>query len=197
MVNRHRSRAVARIRAGRKLSVSRWTEIRFLALLSAGLGFLTFLTAAAIFSTTEPDISDLTPVIAKTGDYVILNWVELERRRRALAQNAAVFSGARIQALGYMMEAARFVPPGEAVREFVLLPDAGNLLHPAHRFGDQMIAVHLTIGEATKFVPKRLVWAKGILRASSGDPSGPKPLYDLEAASVVPASKTDIKKYFR
>jgi hypothetical protein len=60
-----------------------------------------------------------------------------------------------------------------------------------------MIAVHLTIGHEVEFVPKGLVWAKGILRASSGDPAGSSPLYDLDEATVILASREDIKHYFR
>ena len=151
---------------------------------------------AKAISKVGPDISDLSPVIARTGDHTILNWVDLERRHRALQQGTYVFNGARIQALGYMMERDRPIPTGKSVREFALLPDAGNLLHPAHRFGDQMIAVHLTIGREVEFVPKRLVWATGILRASSGDPTGSRPLYDLDEATVAPASRVELNHYF-
>jgi hypothetical protein len=59
-----------------------------------------------------------------------------------------------------------------------------------------MIAVHLE-GREIKFVPRSLVWAKGILRASSGDPAGSRPLYDLDEAIVFAASKMDIQHYFR
>jgi hypothetical protein len=189
---------VRRIRANRKTEISRRHEVGFLTLLTAGLSVLTLGTATAIFSTTEPDISDLSPVFEKTGDdYTILNWVELERRRRALQQGTAVFSGARIQALGYMVEVDRPVSTGKSVRDFVLLPEAGSLLHGVHRFGDQMIAVHLNAHNEIKFIPRSLVWAKGILRAAPGNPAGSKPLYDLDEATALRASKKDIPHYFR
>lgn len=182
----------------KRAAVSRSEEIRFLLLLTAGLCVTALGTLIAIFSTAKVDISALTPVLPRMGDYVILNWAELERDRpKALRQGAAVFTGARVQALGYMMESERPIRTGELVREFVLLPDAGNLLHPAHRFGDQMLAVHLRVGEEIEFVPRNPVWAKGILRASSGDPAGSRPLYDLDEAVVFPASKMDIQHYFR
>jgi hypothetical protein len=188
---------VRRIRASRRTGISLRHEVGFLTLLTIGLSVLTLGTATVIFSTTEPDISDLSPVFAKTGDdFTILNWVELERRRRALQQGTTVFNGARIQALGYMAEEDWPVPTGKSVRDFVLLPEAGNLLHGAHRFGDQMIAVHLSANNEIKFIPGSLVWAKGILRASFGDPAGTKPLYELNEATVLRADKEDIKRYF-
>ena len=60
-----------------------------------------------------------------------------------------------------------------------------------------MIAVHLAAGDEIEFVPSSLVWVKGILRASYGNPAGTKPLYDLEEATVLPADKKAIKRYFQ
>ena len=186
-----------RIRAKRKGGISQWHEIRFLALLTAGLCVAALGTFIAIFSTAAPDISDLTPISRKIGDDLILNWPDLERRPHALHEASSAFAGARVQALGYMMEDDRSMRAGEPVQDFILLPEAGNLLHPAQRFGDQMIAVHLPPGNPVQFTPRSLVWVGGTLRASSGDPAGSRPLYHLEQAQVALASKTDIRTYFR
>jgi len=85
---------------------------------------------------------------------------------------------------------------GDRAGDLVLLPDAGNFLHPAHRLGDQMIAVHLREGERIPFSPMRLVLVAGILRVTPGDPSGPKPLYALDNARSQHMDKADIQKYF-
>jgi hypothetical protein len=154
-------------------------------------------TFIAVFSTARPDIADLTPLVPRDGAYAVLNWVDLERRPHALQKGTSVFAGARVQALGYMMESDHLVSAGEPVQDFVLLPNAGNLLHPAHRFGDQMISIHLGEGHAVTFAPKRLVWVRGVLRAWPGNPAGDKPLYALEEALVTPANKADLTKYFR
>lgn len=177
--------------------VSRWHEVRFLLLVTAGLCVPALGALIAIFSTAEPDVSDLTPVLQTIGPYAVLNWSDLERRPRALQQGTGVFAGARVQALGYMMESDGPIRAGEPVHDFVLLPDAGHLLHPAHRLGDQMIAVHLIAEEQVQFAPRSLVWVRGVLRASLGDPAGDKPLYNLEQATATPASKTDLKRFFR
>ena len=96
-----------------------------------------------------------------------------------------------------MMEGERSIRTGQRVHDFFLLPQGGNLLHPAHRFGDQMIAVHLRSDIQVQFSPRSLVWVAGTFRASLGDPVGARPLYDLEEARVSPASKAEIRKYFR
>ena len=190
--------AVRRIHAKKKAGISRRHEIRFLALLTAGLCVPTLGILMAIFWTAEPDISDLTPVSRNVGDYVILHWSDLERGRpHALLEDSSVFAGARVRALGYMMEGERLIRTGERVHDFFLLPQGGNLLHPAHRFGDQMIAVHLRSDIQVQFSPRSLVWVAGTFRASLGDPVGARPLYDLEEARVSPASKAEIRKYFR
>jgi len=187
---------VKRTRAKRAFSVSRAYEIRFFVILIACLCIPAVWTLIAISSTTT-DISDLSPIFEKIGDYTILNWVDLERGPHALKQETRAFTGSRIQALGYMMDTDPPALTGKLVRGFVLQPAAGSLLHPAHRFGDQMIAVRLAAGSQIEFVSGRLVWAKGILRASYGDPAGAKPLYALEEATVFPGNKMDIREYFQ
>ena len=96
-----------------------------------------------------------------------------------------------------MMDGARPIRAGQPTNSFVLLPDAGQLLHPAHRFGDQMIAVQLRDGDTIKFSPRALVWVWGTLQSSPGDPVGNEPLYALRDARAIPALKADIDKYFR
>jgi hypothetical protein len=96
-----------------------------------------------------------------------------------------------------MAESDRAVRNGERVQEFFLLPEHGNLLHPAHRFGDQMIAVHLQEKTQFQFSAGALVWVWGMLRGSPGDPAGSQPLYNLERARVQPAGESDIRKYFK
>jgi hypothetical protein len=53
---------------------------------------------------------------------------------------AKISMGTKVRALGYMMDADQPVRDGERVRRFILLPDAGNVVHPAHRFGDETIS---------------------------------------------------------
>jgi hypothetical protein len=102
-----------------------------------------------------------------------------------------------IRVLGYMMEGDLPIRDGERVQNFVLLADAGNPGHPAHRFGDEIIAVRLGAGNAIRFADRSLVWVWGTLRMLPGDPSGHEPLYILENARTEPANQTDIQKYFK
>ena len=102
-----------------------------------------------------------------------------------------------MRALGYMMEGDQPVRDGQVVRRFVLLPDKGNAVHPAHRFGDQMIDVQLRPSDSVRFSGGSLVWVWGTLRALPGDPGGPIPLYRLEDARVEPADEGEIPRYFR
>lgn len=147
------------------------------------------LTLLAIVSTTEPDLSDLTPIRQSPGQYELLNWFALRHGRFSAAGS--------VRALGYMVERDRSPHPGDWIRDFVLLPEAGNLLHPAHRIPDEMIAVRLSQGEKIQFSPRRLVWVWGAFQASTGDPSGLQPLYRLDQARAQLADKSDIPKYFR
>jgi len=146
-------------------------------------------TLLAIVSTTEADLSGLTPILRAPDGYALLNWFALRQGR--------ISSEASAQVLGYMVESDRPRHTGEWVRDFVLLPDAGNLLHPAHRIPDRMIAVRLREGEQIQFSPRSLVWAWGMFRESPADSAGIQPLYHLDEARVKRADKSDIAKYFR
>jgi len=103
----------------------------------------------------------------------------------------------RIQALGYLFESHRARSEGEWLQDFVLLPEAGSFFHPAHRFGDQTIVVHLAPDARVRFSSRALVWVWGTFRASAGDPAGSKPLYTLELARVHPAGSEEIRQYFK
>jgi hypothetical protein len=169
--------------------VSRSDRLRALVLVIVITCVPVLATLLAIVSTTEPDLSDLAPISQTPGQYVLLNWFAL--RQGHLSTESA------IQALGYMVESDRSDHAGDWVRDFVLLPEAGNLLHPAHRIPDQMIAVRLREDEQIQFSPRSLVWVWGTFRASSGDPAGIQPLYHLDEARVKLADKSEIPKYFR
>ena len=178
-----------RARSSKGLSVSRKERLRTLALVIVITCVPVLATLLAIVSTTEPDLSDLTPIRQTPGQYVLLNWLAL-RQGRLSAESST-------QALGYMVESDRLPHAGDWIRDFVLLPEAGNLLHPAHRIPDEMIAVRLREGEQIQFFPRSLVWVWGTFGASPGDPAGLQPLYHLDQARVQLAAKSDIPKYFR
>ena len=142
------------------------------------------------------DLDDLTPKMDRTDGYALLGWGDLRRSGHAL-QQGGLSGGTPLRALGYMMEGDEPLFEGQRTAKFVLLPDAGNAIHPAHRWGDQMIDVRLGSGEAVRFCPRCLVWVWGALRVLPGDPAGPRPLYRLDGARIEPARPDEIRKYFR
>jgi len=120
---------------------------------------------------------------------LLLNWYALRQGEFSPAGS--------IQALGYMLEGDRPLHTGDSIRDFVLLPEAGNILHPAHRIPNQMIAVHLREGEQIQFSPRSLVWVWGTFRAGTGDPASLHAIYHLDQAQAKRADKSEISKYFR
>ncbi|MGC9945400.1 MAG: hypothetical protein ABSF64_03295 [Bryobacteraceae bacterium] len=178
-------------RGKRKLSISRREEVRTLLLIGVGITIPIAGALFGVFATSRPDLSELVPI----GN--VLNWSSLLRDHpHGLDTRSALFTGAPVQALGYMADGDHARSAGEWVQDFVLLPDAGNLLHPAHRFGDQMIAVHLTPNDRVRFSSRALVWVWGTFRAAAGGAAGAQPLYAIERARVLTAERADIRKYF-
>ena len=170
---------------------------RTLALIVTIMGVPLLGTILAVVSTSKPDLSDLIPSNKQVGEYIVLSWRELLQTHHELSSAAAKLDGAAVRALGYMVDGDKAIHAGDLVQDFVLLPDAGNLLDPADRFGDQMVSVHLRESDRIPFSPRQLVWVWGTFRASWGDPSGPTPLYHLESARTQPADRADIGRYFQ
>src|ERR1700694_3294403 len=117
-----------------KLRISRRTEVRTLLLVITITCVPVIATVFLVISTTEPDLADLKTRSDRTGKYLVLDWSALEEDR--IAKTApAKFNGAAVHAIGYMMEGDASIKTGERITDFVLLPEAGNAFHPAHRFG--------------------------------------------------------------
>jgi hypothetical protein len=149
-------------------------------------------------ATSEPDLADLVPVNSRVANYVVLNWSELLRDQSSDIRKAALgLSDSEVQALGYMFDGDRPISKGEWVKEFVLLPEAGTLMHSAHRIRDQLITVHLEDSKRIRFAPRVLIWVWGRFRVSPEPALRSRPLYTLEQARVELADKTDIPRYFR
>jgi hypothetical protein len=182
----------------KKLTVSRRDSIRTLVLVAVVAGVPILGTIYVTASTSEPDLSDLSPINQRADNYLILNWPALlQDQAHGLNTGTAIPSGAEVQALGYMMKSDRSAGKEQWVQDFVLLPEAGNLLHPAHRIRDQMIAVHLVDGNRVHFAPRTLVWVWGNFRASGGLGPRSEALYVIERARAKPADMSDIQRYFK
>jgi hypothetical protein len=196
MLMRYRAK-VASI-ASRKISQERnKAHRRTLALIITIACLLLLGIVLPIVSTTKPDLSDLDPSNKQAGEYIVLSWRELLQTHHQMKSEAVKLDRAAVQALGYMVDGDKAIHAGDLVQDFVLLPDVGNLLDPADRFGDQMISVHLRGKDRIPFSSKQLVWVWGTFRVSWGDSSVPTPLYHLESARTQPADRADIGRYFR
>ena len=174
--------------AKKKRPITHWDELRTLFLV---IGVTVVPVAGTVFvviASTQPDLSELTPIRNPQANYLLLNWSSLGREH---PRNKGV------QVLGYMVDGDRPLREGDWVKEFVVLPEAGNLLHPAHRFSDHIIAVHLEYDARVQFSSRSLVWVWGVFRESPSDPSGSTPLYSVEQAGARPADKSEIGKYFK
>jgi hypothetical protein len=100
----------------------------------------------------------------------------------------------RVRMIGYMMDGYRSYPGGINVDMFVLLPEAGQFLHPAHRIPNQMVEVwpHRPV----LFRNRQLVWAVGRLNRTMGKAGEEKAAWAMGDAEVQPAEPRDIPKWF-
>jgi hypothetical protein len=83
-----------------------------------------------------------------------------------------------------MMDAYQPSRGGATVDMFVLLPEAGEFLHAAHRIPNQMVEVHPS--QPVVFRYRDLVWAAGTLTRTVGSPGDERANYALIGAEVNP-----------
>ncbi len=131
------------------------------------------------------DLSELNP--AKRADDegpVPVGWPDLEK------------DGAQspVRMIGYMMDGYQPSSDGTPVDMFILLPEAGQFLHPAHRVPNQMVEVRPR--HAVPFRRRELVWAVGTLNRTTGRPNEDKAAWAMGDAEVQAAAQRDIAKWF-
>jgi hypothetical protein len=96
--------------------------------------------------------------------------------------------------IGYMMDGHWSHPGGANVDKILLLPEAGQFLHAAHRIPNQMVEVWPR--RPVLFRNRQLVWALGRLNRTVGKAGEEKAAWAMGDAEVQPAEPHDIPKWF-
>lgn len=152
----------------------------------AAIGFPLFLAYILVALDIRSDLSGLNPARQANDEGSIpVGWPELERDG---AQG-------RVRMIGYMMEGYQPAPDGAPVDMFILLPEAGQLLHPAQRIPNQMVEVRPR--RPVLLRRRELVWAVGTLNRTAGKPAEEKAAWAMSDAEVDAAAQRDIGKWFR
>jgi hypothetical protein len=117
-----------------------------------------------------------------------LGWPDLE-------VSASQDGQRRVRMIGYMMDGYQPSRDGAEVNMFILLPEAGQFLHPAHRIPNQMVEIRPR--HPIVFRYRDLVWASGVLNRTIGNPGDEKAAYAMSDAEVNRAMEREIGKWFR
>jgi hypothetical protein len=157
-------------------------------MIAAGVAVPLLGTFAIQSLTMRPDLYDLVPrADMPSRNPPIIGWSGLAER----------LCDCRTRILGYMMDNDRPIPDGKRVSNFVLLPEAGTLLHPAHRIPEEMIDIRLGAGGVIEFESRQLVWVEGVLNSCYVSNHGTEPSYCLTDAAALRVEPGDIKRFFR
>jgi hypothetical protein len=101
-----------------------------------------------------------------------------------------------VRMLGYMMDGYHPVRDGTYVKMFVLMPEAGQLLHPAHRLRDEMVEVWLAGGQSIPYMDRNLVWVEGKLQRIRQKARDGLASYAIREAAIERAPDRDIMRWF-
>jgi len=164
-----------------------------LTILAAVVGPL-LLTFYLVSLDIRPDLSEMS---VRSGDAGIVAWPDLTSgidlgRNKAKARLPD--AGTKVRIIGYMMDGNRSVPDGTMVSAFILMSDAGQLLHPAHLAPSHMIDVSLEHPVAFQY--RKLVWASGYLRRTKERPRYGESAWLMVNADLLAASSNAILDWF-
>ena len=180
----------------RQKRVSR-KESATIATIIAAVGVPLILAYVLVAADMRNDLSELKPTAA-SGAAALIGWPDLNPGYDRPAQTRWP-SGTRVRMLGYMMDGYQPVPEGAKAGMFILMPEAGHFLHPAHRIPGEMVEVWPA--RPLPFQYRRLVWVWGPLRrvaheAASGSPRRDTALFAMRDAEVRAADNADIARWF-
>lgn len=155
--------------------------------IAAVIGLPMILAVVLVGLDMRIDLSELRPnTPADEKGAMLAGWTDLKESRDFPR---------RVRMMGYMLDDLRRPHNGSRADTFILLPEAGQFLHPAHRIPNQMVVVWPSY--PVVFSNRSLVWASGTLsralRASDSD----QPAWAMTFAEVKPADERDIGKWLR
>ncbi len=177
-------------------------EVRALAIIICAVVLPLILAFLLVAADMRSDLSDLIPAEALPDNTAtLIGWSDLEipENRSLSLEQTRWQPQRRVRMLGYMMDGYadghKPAPDGAPVSMFILLPEAGQLLHPAHRIPDQMVEIRPVQPALFRF--RSLVWVEGALSGTPGRRNPDKALYSMNAAVVQPAFQSDITLWFK
>ena len=134
------------------------------------------------------DLSDMKRAEARADpDIALIGWPDL------VTEVQQGHGKSRVRMLGYMMDGYTSIRDGESVEMFMLMPEAGQFLHPAHRIPDEMVEVWLKT--RVPFKVRSLVWVSGVLTLTPRQ-SGEHASYAMRSAVIEQAIESDVKRWF-
>ena len=152
----------------------------------AAVGSPIFLAYILVAMDMRADLSELKPARhASENGVVPVGWEDLGQRSVP----------GRVRMIGYMMDGYSRRTQSRAVDMFVLLPEAGHFLHPAHRVPNQMVEVwpnHLV-----HFEERELVWVEGTLNRTIGRHADDTAAWAMGDAEVIAAAPREIATWFQ
>jgi hypothetical protein len=119
------------------------------------VGLPLLLACLLVGEDTRSDLSDLKPVPALSNQsQTVIGWGDLDPRDGHPVQTRWP-PYPLVKMLGYMMDGYKPSSEDAPVNLFILMPEAGHFLHPAHRIPEEMVEIQLTRPEQFKY--RRLV----------------------------------------
>ncbi len=169
-------------------------EFRTIVTIMAAVGLPVLLACMLVAEDMRSDLSDLKPAQSSVSNGMpVIGWPDLDPRDGHAAQTRWP-PQALVKMLGYMMDGYTPSRDGAQISMFILMPEAGHFLHPAHRIPEEMVEIWLN--RPVWFKYRRLVWVSGLLTRANKTSDRDKALFSMRDALAVPAADQEIARWF-
>lgn len=138
-------------------------EWRVFAMIALPVAVVTLTTIALVAISTRPNLAYRTFPPEEVSGALTLDWpafYAIEEKSRSGAETSSEVSGREVRVPGFMLPVDALFNPHREVSQFLLVPDRGNWLHPAHV--DDGVLVHLAANTTTP-IQDQPVWVRGRL----------------------------------
>ena len=155
----------------RRIKLSRRDEWKALGVIFLAGAVPLMAAAALIVVSMRPDLGNMRFLhAANETEAWTIDWPTLYRlnaKDPTVEYIRALLPTSPVRIPGYMLAFGDLPDRNGAVRQFLLIPDPGNWLHPPHLDSGDVILVHMADGARIRLLSRSAVWVTGKLSLSA------------------------------
>jgi hypothetical protein len=142
-------------------------------------------TIVIVIVSSRPSLAMRTfPRSCPGANAIAVDWPTLDHLTKRGTTSAREIFISDVCLPGYMIQSDDPMDRNRSLREFLLVPNPGNWLHPPHLDDGDVVVVKMRGGLRTPLLARRAVWAQGKLSLAPVKTDRVEARFQLDASSV-------------